>query len=90
MFAHIKTADFTPQVFKELLKYLYSGRRPRCLVEDLLGLFAAADKYGVDELKKVCESALSSRLSSENVIDVLVLADRHNCPEMMEHATLVF
>ena len=40
-------------------------------------LMVAADKYALDSLKTVCESALISEMSMDDVADVLILSDMH-------------
>lgn len=86
----IHVTDVAPKVFEELLKFLYSGVPPKYVEKETLQLLAVADKYGVDELKKSCESLICFYLTQENVIDALLLADNHNCPDLMLHATTVF
>ncbi len=56
----------------------------------MMELLAAADKYGVADLKKYCESTLCSRLNAENVIEALLLAESHDCPALMASAMTVF
>jgi len=68
----IEVNDVKPTVFNELLKFLYSGRQPQYSGAETMLLLAAADKYGVDELKKICESLL--HLNPENVVDGLLSA----------------
>ena len=40
-------------------------------------LLAAADKYALESLKTVCESALINDMTVDDVADTLVLSDLH-------------
>jgi len=86
----IEVTDVRPNVFKRLLKFLYGGVPPKYAETETSDLLIAADKYGVDELKAICESLLSSHLTSDNVIEALLLAESHNCSNLMMDATTVF
>ena len=86
----VEVTDIRPEIFRLLIKYIYSGQEPKCWAEDAMDLLSAADKYGLDELKKMCESFLCCHLSSDNVIELLLLADSHNCSKLMQHATTTF
>merc|ERR1712168_711806 len=86
----VKVTDVRPVVFKALLKYLYSGVEPDYSSENTMDLLAAADKYGVEDLKGICEALLRRQVDSDNVIEMLVFADIHGCPLLMERATGIF
>jgi len=86
----IKVPDVRPKIFRGILKYVYCGEAPEYSGADLMDLVAAADKYGLEELKKKGESVLCSQLDKNNVIDVLLFADRHGCAELLQQATNVF
>ena len=66
---------------RELLYYLYNG----WLKEegsDLLGLLALADQYDMAELKTLCAKRLADRLTNDNCLAVLSLAQLHNIPPL--------
>ena len=70
--------DIEPEVFKELLRYIYTGDVPlERLDEVAVGLLAAADKYLLEKLKKACKKHLTDRISPENCIKLLSL-DEHD------------
>ena len=63
MFAHltsienssnkIEIQDVEPDVFQEVLRFIYTGRVPLTAMENVAAaLLAAADKYFFDQLKK--------------------------------------
>jgi hypothetical protein len=69
--------DAPPEVFLELLRYVYSGT---ChFTEDNVALILElADLYNFTRLTNLAEVALWERVSPENVIDFLALATRYN------------
>ena len=82
--------DVTPAVFKELLRFLYSGLPPENLNEIAMELLPVADKYAVDELKALCDSAIRQTLTADNVVQVLHLAENHYCPDLFEFCVPLF
>jgi speckle-type POZ protein len=45
-------------------------------------LLAAADKYALERLKVTCEDALCFNLTTDNVSDLLILADLHSAQQL--------
>jgi speckle-type POZ protein len=43
---------------------------------------AAADRYDLERMRLLCESALSETIDVENAAGTLELADRHHCPQL--------
>uniref|UniRef100_A0A8C2ZNB5 Speckle type BTB/POZ protein n=1 Tax=Cyclopterus lumpus TaxID=8103 RepID=A0A8C2ZNB5_CYCLU len=80
----VKINDVAPDVFKEVICFIYTGKAPNLdkMADDLL---AAADKYALERLKVMCEDAPCTSLSAENAAEVLVLADLH-CAEAAQDA----
>lgn len=77
--------DVDHEVMREMLRFTYTGKAPNLdkMADDLL---AAADKYNLERLKVMCEDALCSNLTIENVCDILVLADLHSAEQLKTHA----
>lgn len=72
----VEIVDIEPDVMQEVLRYIYAGRVKH--VQDIKGdLLAAANKYGIDELKAVCEEKLINDLNVDTVGELLILADCH-------------
>jgi len=86
----IKVTDEEPKVFRAMLEYLYGGLPPKQLDDVALDLFVTADKYGIDELRDICELNLRAHLNADNVVDALLLAEQHNLQDLMAVANVVF
>lgn len=87
----IVVEDMQPPVFKALLHFIYKDAMPamddldRSENEEMVRhLLVAADRYGMERMKLVCESILCSRLDVENVATNLALADQHHCNKLKE------
>jgi speckle-type POZ protein len=86
----VKEDEIDPVVFKEMLRYLYTGRAPKLDEDDMTEpLFLAADKYQIEALKDLCEQSLISKLKLETVVHYLVVAHLYTAPQLLE-ASLKF
>ena len=75
--------DMEPDVFKEMLRYLYTGKVPQ-LEQMTESLFVAADRFQIQGLKFLCQQRMLSELNKENALRYLVLAHLHSFPELVE------
>ena len=82
----VTIVDVSNEVLKEILQYIYTGKEPNFEKTDVFGLVSAADKYQLDELKIMCARYLWNNLTSENVSDILILADAHHATELKAQA----
>lgn len=74
----VKITDIEPDVFQEVLRYIYSGLIPKeRMDEKAVEILAVADKYMLNTLKVECEDYLMQRMTSENCIKILALDDFH-------------
>ncbi|EXB39327.1 BTB/POZ and MATH domain-containing protein 2 [Morus notabilis] len=86
----IKIEDMEAPVFKALLHFIYWDSLPD--VEELTGLnskwastlmaqhlLAAADRYGLERLRLLCESSLCEHVAINTVATTLALAEQHHC-----------
>ncbi|KAJ8673316.1 hypothetical protein QAD02_004578 [Eretmocerus hayati] len=73
----VEIPDITFNVMKELLRFIYAAR-VKNLDEVADGLLVAAEKYSIENLKMICENHLSDKLSVENVMQFVDLANVHN------------
>jgi len=71
---HVK--DLLPEVFSEMLTFMYTGKCPNLdtLACELLG---AADKYQVEMLKTICVEKLCGSIDVNNCVDFLVMGDMY-------------
>lgn len=98
MFAHemqesiqnaVEIKGIKPKVLKELLRFIYSGKVKGItkIADDLL---VAAERYSVEELKSMCETILCDKLSLDNVLYYLSLAELNNTANLKCKAILFF
>ncbi|XP_051118572.1 BTB/POZ and MATH domain-containing protein 2-like [Andrographis paniculata] len=86
----IKVEDMEAPVFKALLHFIYWDMLPD--MKELTGLnsmwastlmsqhlLAAADRYGLDRLRLLCEASLCEDVSTSTVATTLALAEQHHC-----------
>ncbi|XP_057649837.1 speckle-type POZ protein-like [Chionomys nivalis] len=81
----IEIHDLKPEVFKAMMDFIYTGKEPD-LHSMADAVLAAADKYGLERLKGMCESALCRELSVENAAHTLFLADLHSSVQLKSRA----
>nr|CAB3482492.1 unnamed protein product [Digitaria exilis] len=88
---HIIIEDMQPAIFKALLYFMYTDLMPDISnvggeerEEMVKHLLVAADRYGVDRMKVMCESVLAQRLDVKSVAATLALADQYNCSKLRE------
>uniref|UniRef100_A0ACD5UIA9 Uncharacterized protein n=1 Tax=Avena sativa TaxID=4498 RepID=A0ACD5UIA9_AVESA len=84
----VEIKDMDPVVFKALLHFIYTDTVPEFDEKDDVAtviaqhLLAAADRYGLDRLKLICEGKLSSGINVDTVATTLALAEQHDCPQL--------
>lgn len=70
--------DIEPEVFEEVLRYIYTNRVPSLRMEaTAVELLAAADKYLLQKLKQECKHHLTNQMSAENCVKVCSLVENH-------------
>ncbi|CAL9773209.1 unnamed protein product [Musa acuminata subsp. burmannicoides] len=89
----VDVEDVEPPVFKAMLIFIYSDELPD--VHELTGsismctstimiqhLLAAADRYGLDRLRLLCEAKLCEGITADTVATTLALAEQHQCVQL--------
>ncbi|GAB2266437.1 BTB/POZ and MATH domain-containing protein 1 [Dionaea muscipula] len=89
----IKVEDMEVPVFKALLHFIYWDNLPD--MQELAGinskgastlmaqhLLAAADRYGLERLRLLCEAQLCEDVAINTVATTLALAEQHRCLEL--------
>ncbi|CAN6334045.1 unnamed protein product [Urochloa humidicola] len=88
---HVGIKDMDAQVFRAMLRFIYTdmvpefdGQEEEAVEEEVAvmaqHLLVAADRYGLDGLKVVCEKRLTLGVGIDTVASTLALAEQHNCP----------
>ncbi|GBN97939.1 Speckle-type POZ protein B [Araneus ventricosus] len=72
----IEIDDFEPDIIRRLLLYVYSDTLDSNIDwKNAFNLYLAAEKYAVLGLKEKCSCFLKMNLNTENVCEIIVLAD---------------
>ncbi|CAD6265790.1 unnamed protein product [Miscanthus lutarioriparius] len=87
----IVVEDIEPPVFKALLHFIYTDSLP--IMNDLDAkdhhemvkhLLVAADRYGLERMKLMCESILCKKLAIDSIATTIILADQHHCSKLKD------
>ena len=79
----ITVQDISLPTFKKLLEFIYSDQLNELESADqAINVLVAANKYGLDRLKRLCEKYLVALIDLENVIEMLYLSDMHQAVEL--------
>jgi hypothetical protein len=81
----VKIDDMTPGSVQELLRFMYLGEIEQASLY-AKDLFIAGDKYGLGDLKIICERHLVENLSLENAIEMFDLCQMHGSPVLLNKA----
>jgi speckle-type POZ protein len=77
-----EVTDVTPESFKALLRFIYTGH---CEVGNLAEeLLVAANKYDIPELKQLCAKELGKKLTVGNAVRLLILSDLHQAKDLKD------
>lgn len=82
--------DISSDAIQQLLKYLYTDEIDELTNQQYLTLLAAADKYDIVGLRKICSHYLKKNLTVDALVHILVAADLHHENELKEAATQLF
>ncbi|KAJ1272867.1 hypothetical protein BS78_06G235500 [Paspalum vaginatum] len=87
----ISIEDMEPATFKTLLHFIYTDS---LLLDDcddnadkneaLQQLLVAADRYGLDRLRLLCEARLCRDIDVRTVATTMVLAEQHSCTQLKD------
>lgn len=73
----IPVKDIKSDVFQTLLEYLYTDDI-EIKLDVAMDLFVAADHFGVERLKKLCEKKILVSINTENAAEILERANMHH------------
>ncbi|KAL6643065.1 hypothetical protein ACP70R_021246 [Stipagrostis hirtigluma subsp. patula] len=84
----IRIEDMDARVFKAVLQFIYTDTLPEMNGLDEVAmsqhLLEAADRFGLQKLKIMCEDKLRERIDTSSVATTLALAEQHGCQELKE------
>lgn len=69
--------DIDGKALKQFLLFIYCGRVEN-IHEVATDLIYAASKYCLPDLKPLCVASLTEKLTAENVLDTIMLANLHD------------
>uniref|UniRef100_A0A8R7TSR4 BTB domain-containing protein n=1 Tax=Triticum urartu TaxID=4572 RepID=A0A8R7TSR4_TRIUA len=83
----IKIYDVEPPIFEALLHFIYTDSLQddgdnKDETEKMQHLLVAADRYGLERLRIMCEDRLCDSIEVETVATMLVLAEQHHCGDL--------
>ena len=74
----VKISQVDLSTFSLLVRYLYTDQLDEELsVSSILSVFVAADRFGIDRLKRMAEVIILSFISIENACSIFRAADMH-------------
>ena len=78
----VNVKDVDPDVFSEMLTFIYTGKCPN--LDNLIArsLLASADKYQMEQLKTICVEKLCENIDVNNCVDFLVMGDMHQAEDL--------
>ena len=83
----ITITDHSPDVIQKMLQYIYSGKVDLDEQQELTReLLKAAEKYGLEMLKKLCEEKLCDSLVLKNSVKNLILGEMFGATKLMKNA----
>ena len=83
----ITIADHSPDVIHKMLQFIYSGKAVLDDQQELTReILKAAEKYGLEILKKMCEDKLCESLVLKNSIKNLILGEMYRATKLMKNA----
>lgn len=84
----IQIDDMDPRVFKVMLHFIYTDSLPEMQKGDSYvmaqHLLVAADRYGLERLKLICDDKLCNHINTSMATTTLVLEEQHGCKGLKE------
>jgi speckle-type POZ protein len=80
----VKVEDIDPDVFQEVLRFIYTGKTQETALM-ASALLAAADKYLLEDLKSRCETHLICQIFPETCLPLLSLTIHHPAENLKKY-----
>ncbi|BES87302.1 BTB And C-terminal Kelch [Nesidiocoris tenuis] len=87
--ASIEITDIEPQVFRQMVQYIYLGQSGISSYKNACDLYHAGKKYILLHLERQCIEYLSEHLEKENAIQIYEFAQFHGEDELERNAVKV-
>jgi hypothetical protein len=85
--SRIEMQDVPADIMEAILTYMYTGKVTG-IDQTARDLLPKANEYQLEGLKMKCEEALIKALTSQTIIDILLMADMHNVQKLKESCML--
>lgn len=82
----IEIQDISYEVFIKLLEYIYTDCLKSITLETGIQLLITSEKFLLDRLKAMCEDAIRSHVTVDNVSGILLTSHQHNATGLKEIA----
>ncbi|KAL7013169.1 hypothetical protein ACKWTF_015231 [Chironomus riparius] len=83
---NLNLVDISVEIFEKILKFLYNDELPGADWTDFLGLFSAAGRLQIQELKDYAAQKVIKIVGSENALEVLNLSNKYEHDGLMQKA----
>lgn len=80
----VSIKDMDKSAIDAILLYIYSGDIDKLMTENVISIYAAAEKYDIKNVKEMCVKFMLRNLSVEWVCDVIKFAYLYNEAEVSE------
>ncbi|CAH2100386.1 unnamed protein product [Euphydryas editha] len=80
--SYLKLIDIGKEDLQYILEFIYTGTIEDIENANFLNLLTISDRYNLTGLKEMSEHVLSGRLTEDNCIETLAIADLHNCEDL--------
>lgn len=76
--------DTDPEAMEVFLKFIYSGT-VSILGHIMMDIVDLSEKYGLSDLKNICQLEMKRNIKIETAVITLILADQYNMIETKKH-----
>ncbi|GAV03368.1 hypothetical protein RvY_13800-2 [Ramazzottius varieornatus] len=83
--AFVEVTDTSPDIFKLMLKFVYSDDTAGINVRNLIDMYGVAHKYDIIPLKKFCADQVKNCISMETVGEFLEMNDIYDVAVIRQH-----
>lgn len=86
----VAIVDVAASAMEDILQYMYTGDIDNPTTENVLPLYAAAEKYDITDVKKICSEFVLRNLSVEWVCDVIEFSELYRDEKIRLHVREYF